>query len=139
MQSVRTVPQSETPVNRWPLNLLAKRWLDQARLPSSPDLPYLVQLLYEGFEENLSIPGQGQNYRADLEQAASQLLDRDLNPVDVMRWFLNSPRGPSQGEQNDTLRLQLEQAKSWEEAAQSLMEWFYDRKAAQDPYYQLSA
>jgi hypothetical protein len=31
----------------------------QAHLPSSPDLPYLVQLLSEGFEANLSVPGQG--------------------------------------------------------------------------------
>jgi hypothetical protein len=67
--------------------------------------------------------------------ASGELLDRNLDPVRVMRWFTNNPNGPGQGEQNDTLRAYLEQAKSWQEAAQSLMEWFYDRKAAQDPYY----
>jgi len=29
----------------------------------------------------------------------------------------------------------LEESHSREEAAQHLMEWFYDRKASQDPYY----
>ena len=45
------------PVNGWSLNREAKRWLDQAHLPSSPHLPYLVQLLWEGFEANLAVPG----------------------------------------------------------------------------------
>jgi hypothetical protein len=46
-----------------------------------------------------------------------------------MRWLTNNPNGPNQAEQSQTLLVALEQAKSWEEAAQSLMEWCYDRKA----------
>jgi hypothetical protein len=128
-------PRPESLVNRRPLNQAAKRWLRQAGLGTDPEIPYVVQLLSEGFEANLSVPGQGQKYWADLELASGELLDRSLNPVQVMRWLTDNPNGPDQREQNDTLRTFLEQAKSWEEAAQSLMEWFYDRKAAQDPYY----
>lgn len=94
---------------------MAKRWLDQARLPSSPDRPYLVQLLSEGFEAQLPIPGQGQNYRWELDRAAGELLDRRLDPVDVMRWFLSNPNGPEQPEQSQTLLALLEQATSWQE------------------------
>lgn len=137
MQSAQTV--RELPVNRWPLNQVAFQWLSQGRLPASPDLPYLVQLLSEGFQVGLPVPGLGQKYRWELEQASAELLDRSLNPVLVMRWFTNNPNTPSQAEQSQTLLSLLEQAKSWEEAAQGLMEWFYDRKAAQDPYYQPAA
>jgi len=35
--------REQLPVNEWPLNSEAKRWLDRAHLPSSPHLPYLVQ------------------------------------------------------------------------------------------------
>lgn len=125
--------RKELSVNRWPLNRVALRWLQQGNLPVSSSFPYLVQLLSEGFEANLFIPGQGQRYRADLEQAAHQLLDYSLNPAAVMRWLTDNPNIPDQAEQSQTLLLQLERAKSWEEAAQNLMEWFYDRKAAQDP------
>ena len=132
-------PRPESRVNRRPLNQAAKRWLRLAGLGTDPELPYLVQLLIEGFDANLPIPGQGGNYWADLAQAADQLLDPSLNPVSVMRWLTDSPSGPDQSEQSQTLQLQLERAKSWEEAAQSLMKWFCDRKAAQDPYYQPAA
>jgi hypothetical protein len=133
MRSAKT--DRELGVNRWPVNRLALRWLREARLPVSPDLPYLVQLLSQGFEADLPLLGQGQKYRADLDLAAGQLLDPSLNPADVMRWLTNSPSGPSPSEQLQTLQSSLEQAKSWQEAAQNLMEWFYDRISAENPYY----
>jgi hypothetical protein len=36
-------------VYRWPLNQLAKKWLLQGNLHADSSLPYLVQLLWEGF------------------------------------------------------------------------------------------
>jgi hypothetical protein len=100
-----------------------------------PELPYLVQLLAEGFEAKLFIPGQGGRYWTDLEGAAAQLLDHSLDAVRVMRWFVSNPNGGHEKEQRDTLQILLEESPNWEEAAQSLMKWFYDRKASQDPYY----
>jgi hypothetical protein len=128
-------PTEKLPANRQPLNQEAKRRLQEAREPLRPDLPYLVQLLSLGFHRGLDIPGVGQKYRWELEQASGLLLDPQLNSVKVMRWFLNNPNGGRQAEQNDTLTLWLEEASDWSTAAQSLMEWFYARKAAQDPYY----
>jgi hypothetical protein len=86
----------------------------------SPGPPYLVQLLAEGFLAGLPVPGLGQRYRWNLAQASGELLDRSLNPVQVMRWFTNNPDTRSQAEQSQTLLSLLEEAKSWEEAAQSL-------------------
>jgi hypothetical protein len=126
----KNTPPPESPreslANQWPLNQLAKRWLDEALLPASPDLPYLAQLLWEGFEAGLVIPGQGQQYRWELHQAAGQLLDRSLDPVDVIHWFISNPDGGDEEEQGDTLQTFLEESRSWEEAAQNVMEWFYD-------------
>src|SRR5215469_1777017 len=127
------------PVNQWPVNQAAQRWLRQANQPPDPHSPYLVQLLNLGFQSSLFLPGQGQQYRAELSQAASELYDPSLDPVKVMRWFQSNPQGPSWAEQSQTLLSLLEQARSWEEAAQSLMEWFYDLKAGQDPYYRPAA
>lgn len=119
--------------NRWPLNQLAKRRLEEAGLSPDPGSLYLVQLLQLGFAKGLEIPGQGQSYRSDLGQAAEGLDDPNLNPMQVMRWLLSNRNMES--EQNDTLRRELENAQDWQEAAQSLMEWFYDLKASEDPYY----
>jgi hypothetical protein len=125
----------DLPVNSWPLNREAKRWLQEAKISPDSGYLYLVQLLQLGFEQRLQIPGQGQNYWDDLELAANQLLDHNLQPVQVMRWLVSNRNAGDQGEQNDTLRAELEQAPSWEVAAQNLMQWFYDLKASQDPYY----
>ena len=132
-------PSEQLAVNRWPLNQDAKRRLQEAREGLRPDLPYLVQLLNLGFDRNLDVPGPGQKFRAELEQASQEMLDPSLSPMTVMRWLLNNPNAGQQAEQNDTLRLQLERASNWSTAAQALMEWFYDRKAAQDPYFHLAA
>jgi hypothetical protein len=52
-----------------------------------------------------------------------------------MSWFVNNPNAGDEKEQSDTLETLLEESLNWEEAAQNLMECFYDRKAAQEPYY----
>ena len=150
MQSARTAPQPrklqpnqgpanqgprELPVNRWPVNQLARRRLLEAAVSLDPHLPYLVQLLQRGFEANLAVPGQGQRYWDDLNLAADQLSDPNLNPSLVMRWLLSNRNGGDQKEQNWGLSQLLEQAPNWEVAAQKLMEWFYDLKASQDPYF----
>jgi Protein of unknown function (DUF1524) len=124
------------PVNGWSLNLAAKRWLRQVPdSPTDPTQPYLVQLLHLGFDRQLSIPGPGEDRRWEIEQEAGQLLHRNLDPVRLTHWFVNNPDGGEEGEQNDTLLLRLEEANDWEEAAQNLMEWFYDRISAENPYY----
>lgn len=128
--------QSEpNPVNRWPLNQDAKKCILQAGEHPNPHYLYLVQLLSLGFEKGLDIPGQAQQFRGELKEAADQLYNPRMKPAQIMRWFLNNPNGEDQGEQNDTLRQELQKAKDWKEAAQSLMEWFYDRRAANDPYF----
>jgi hypothetical protein len=114
-------PTPESQVNRQPLNQAAKAWLREAGLGIDPELPYLVQLLWEGFQANLSVPGQGSRYWADLQGAAAQLLDSRLDPVDVVRWFVNNPNGGDEKEQSDTLETLLEESASWEEAAQYVM------------------
>ena len=114
---------------------MAKRRLLEAKAAQDPGYLYLVQLLQLGFAQKLHIPGQGQNYRDDLEQAASQLDSHDLRPVQVMRWLLSNRNGGDQGEENDSLRRELESAPNWQAAAQNLMQWFYDLKAGIDPFY----
>jgi len=133
-------PRHETlPPNNWPLNRVAKHRLVEAGTSPDPEYLYLVQLLSLGFEAGLEIPGQGQDYRTDLEQAANQLFSHNLKPAQVMRWLLSNPNAGDQGEQNDSLRRELESAPNWQAAAQNLMQWFYDLKAGQDPYYRTAA
>jgi hypothetical protein len=122
-------------INELPSNRSAKRWLVEAREPLADYLPYLVQLLWVGFERGLSIPGRGQKYRWELEVASGELLDPMLDQAKVMRWFVNNLNGDNEAVQTGMLEDLLEGAKTWEEAAQSLMEWFYDRKSADDPYF----
>lgn len=129
--NVQKLHSESLPVNRWPLNQDAKKRLQEAGEAPEQHQLYLVQLLNLGFERELPVPGPGQKYRADLEMAAQGLYDLNHKPADVMRWFLNNPNGPDQAEQNDTLRLVLEKATDWREAAMGLMEWFSDRQAAQ--------
>lgn len=124
------------PVNAWSLNQAAKRWLLQVPDgPLEPSQLYLVQLLWLGFDRQLSIPGRGDDRWWEIEQEAGQLLDRNLDPVRLTHWFVSNPDGGEESEQNDTLLLGLEGAKDWEEAAQNLMDWFYDRISAENPYY----
>lgn len=122
-------------VNQWPLNRAAAQRLREAKEPVDPSQLHLVQLLQLGFERNLPLLGQGATYRYDLEQAANQLSDPSLQPAQVMRWLLSNRNGGDQSEENDSLSRELTEAASWEEAAQNLMQWFYDLKASQDPYY----
>jgi len=123
------------PVNSWPLNREAKRWLQEAGVSPDPGYLYLVQLLSLGFERGLEIPGPGQDHRWELEGASNQLFNHNLKPVQVMRWFLSNQNAGEMGEQNDTLLQELESAPDWQGAAQNLMQWFYDLKASLDPYY----
>lgn len=128
-------PSEPIPVNRWPLNQDAKKRLLEAGVSPNAYYLYLLQLLELGFDRGLPIMGPGGGYRDDLEMAAHQLFGQDLKPADIMRWFLSNLNAGDQSEQNDTLRRELGEAKDWREAAQSLMEWFYDLKASRDPYY----
>lgn len=135
---IASLPKERLPPNSWPLNQAAKHRLLEAKVSPDPEYLYLVQLLQLGFERGLEIPGQGENYRADLEQAANQLFNPNLKPVQVMRWLLSNPNAGDQAEQNDSLRRELESAPNWEGAAQNLIQWFYDLKASQDPYYRVA-
>ena len=133
---IASPPKKEpVPPNSWPLNQVAKRRLLEAGESPHPNWLYLIQLLQLGFEKGLPIPGQGDNYRPELEGATNQLFDPDLKPAQVMRWFLSNRNAGDQAEQTATLAGCLEGAETWEGAAQSLMEWFYDLKASHDPFY----
>jgi hypothetical protein len=133
-----TAPR-EIPVNRWPVNQAAVHWLREANDLPDPHLPYLVQLLHLGFEREQPVPGLGDQYRGSLELAAGKLLSNQLDPVKVTRLFQDNPNGPDQDEQSRNLVALLTSANSWEQAAQSLMELWYDLNAAANPYYQPAA
>ncbi len=47
-----TIPKGEVPVNRWPLNQAALRWLRKAGEPGNPLVPYVLQLAAWGIEES---------------------------------------------------------------------------------------
>jgi hypothetical protein len=123
----------EHPVNLWPTNQLAKRWLLQ--VPNPPpldrDIPHLVQLLNVGFERDLAVPGCPDRDWWVLEQNAGLLLGRSLDPKDVIYWFFSNPNAGDEQEQRDTLEIALEESQTWEEAAQNVMETYYDRLRAQ--------
>ena len=133
--TVRHLSQESLPANRWPLNRLALRWLNEAREPVRVDLPYLPQLLWLGFERNLPVPGAPEREWGSLELAAGQMLDPSLDPLRIMRWFQNNPDGPEESEQSRNLQALLREAKNWEEAAQSLMEIFWDLLSATNPVF----
>src|SRR5207244_297591 len=101
------------PVNAWPLNQAALKWLRAAKTPLSDELPYIVQLLDLGFTRNLAVPGRGNDRRWELEQEAGLLLDRNLDPVRLTHWFVNNPDGGNETEQNDALLITLEEAQDW--------------------------
>jgi hypothetical protein len=123
------------PVNAWPLNQAALKWLRAAKTPLRDDLPYLVQLLDLGFTRNLAVPGRGNDLWSELEQEAGLLLGWHLDPVRLTHWFVNNPDGGDETEQDGALLLRLEEAQDSDEAAQQLMEWFYDRISAENNYY----
>jgi len=119
------------PVNGWPVNRLAKRWLLEGRQHADPNYPYLLQLVLAGLEGGVELLGQGGDFREELELAAGQMLSPRLDPVKVTRWFTNNPDGPEDlSEQAATLEIALEEARTWKEAAQVAMEAFYDRIAS---------
>lgn len=118
----------DPPFNRDPLNQAAKRWLLAARAPANPHPTYLLQLLNEGFEQGLPLPGPDGGLRADLAQAAGLMLNQA--PDRFPKWLLSNPNGPASAEQSQTLLSRLETAPTWQEAAQALMETFSDRATA---------
>jgi len=93
----------EPAINEWPLNRLAERWLAEAKEPIADYLPYLVQLLWVGFDRGLPVPGRGNKYRWELELASGELLSPKLDQVLVMRWFVNNPEGEDEAVQSDML------------------------------------
>lgn len=130
----------ELPQNNQPLNRAALPWLQAAKVPVDPRQPFLLQLMWVGFDRGLPIPGPGQEYRWELKQAFERLLAPRFDPLKVVRWLLSNPNGPDDPkEQEDTLTLALEAAESWESAAQCVMECFYDRLSAENDYYQSPA
>ena len=115
------------PVNRWPVNQVARKWLVQAKAPFGPDMPYLAQLAWWGFEANMDLPGSEEQDVPALATSVGRLLDPKLDPVRVTRWFSQNPNGPSLAEQTETLISELQAAKTWQQAAQVAMECFRDR------------
>ncbi len=127
----------EIPVNQWPINKLALRWLRKGKQKESPHLPYILQLIIRGLFNGVPLLGPGESFREDLEAEISQLLRPRFDPVKVMRWLLNNPNGPDDPEeQAATLEQGLETAETWQEAAQAAIEVFHSRLAAENDYYQ---
>ena len=117
------------------LHQAAHRWLLAAKEPPDTQSLFVVQRLHLGFERGLPIPGPGQGYRWELEQAFFRLLNPRLDPAKVYRWLLANPNAASREEWEETLTRALEEAKTWEKAAQSLLEAFYDRMTEDNSYY----
>ncbi len=135
MQVVR-LNAERLPVNGWPVNRLSKQWLLKGGQEASPDHPYILQLVLRGIETDVPLPGQGGDFRWELEIAAGRMLSPRLDPVKITRWFTNNPDGSEDpSEQSATLEQALQEAQTWEEAAQVAMEAFYDRIAAENDCY----
>ena len=135
MQVIR-LNAERLPVNGWPVNQIAKKWLLRGKLEANQDTPYLLQLVLRGLEEAVPIPGPAEQYRWHLETAAGRMLSPKLDPVEITRWFTNNPDGPDDpAEQSATLEIALSKAGTWEEAAQVAMEAFYDRIAAENDHF----
>ena len=123
---------SEPAANRRPVNQAALPWLQQSPEPVDPTSPYLLQLMWAGFEAGLEIPGPGQAYRYSLEEQLAASLDQ----FKTVAWLLANPNGPDPEEQEAALVAELDQARDWRQAAQRAMEAWYSRHSAANSHYQ---
>ncbi len=97
-----------------------------------PERLYALRLPSLGFDRSLPIRGPGQAYRAELEPAFGRLRSPRLDQLKVFRWLLDEPDAGSAQEVERTLTRDLEEAKTWERAAQRLLEEFYDQMMAEN-------
>ncbi len=124
----------EIPLNRQPLQKVARKWLQSP----NPQSPYLVQLLIEAFESPQEIPGPMNRYRWEMSEAASLLSSPTADPKRVVAYLLSNPELGSRREQEASLTQTLQTASDREDAQASLLEWYADLKQMTDPEFALA-
>ena len=126
-------------LNKRPLQQSAKRWLKRLKVPANPQRAYLVQLLFEAFESDLSVPGEMDRYRWELQERATRLANPLADQKRVMAYLLSNPDLWSRREQEECLLVWLEEAKNPEDALSRMLEWFAMLKLTNDPEFTLAA
>jgi hypothetical protein len=131
---------SEAPSNQRPVNQAALKWLQEARADIDPDVNYLASLASWGFEKDqVRLPepmSPSQPGRHDVENAVNGLLGAGEKAVAFATdWFLSNPN-LERDEQEDSLRLKLEQAESPRDASQIVVETAYDLMVAESATFQ---
>lgn len=117
--------------NRAP-NLLARKWLVEARTPLNPSLLFVTQLAYWGLEKGVEVHSQVDE---DVLQDQVNLLlavkeNAGREQANAYQWLLSNPNGPPLAEQERTLQRELASAKDPLEAAAAVLETVSDRMAA---------
>jgi hypothetical protein len=123
---------TEAPVNKWPVNRAAKKWLEGVDDQVNEEMSYLVQLAWWGLEdggvqvrEPLS-PSQPQPH--DLNQLIAGMLG--AKAWDATMWLLSNPELPREEQMKD-LEQKLLDATSPEQAAEIVVLTAYDRMVEQ--------
>ncbi len=86
-------------------------------------------------DARLPLPGPAEPYRDDLDLEVGRLLSEKQDPAKVVRWLVTNPDAGDEEELMYTLELALQEATTWQAAAQAAMETFYCRLAAENDYY----
>lgn len=128
-----TDPQ-EVPVNRWPVNQAALRWLLLAKGPTNPQVPYVIQLATWGLEQDgLQIPdplAPSQPTADAVQQVVYGLAQSGRKPAfQAMERLVSNPNLSPQEVMSD-LKASLAQASNPLEAAQEVVQVVYDLMVA---------
>ena len=128
---------TEVPVNHWPINQSALRWLNRAKEPANPQVPYVLQLATLGLEtDKLDLPqplSPSQPTPEAVRQVAYGLAVEGRDPAYRAMQRLFSNPNLSQKEQVDNLENSLSKASNPLQAAQAVIQVIYDLMVATSP------
>ena len=129
--------QQQVPVNQWPVNQAALRWLKAVKEPGNPQVPYVIQLAAWGLEQDgLLIPdplAPSQPTPEAVRQVVYGLAQTGRKPAfQAMERLVSNPN-LSPGEEMSNLKVSLSQASTPLEAAQSVVQVIYDLMVATSP------
>jgi hypothetical protein len=127
----RKLPQNSQPVNR-----LALKWLNKAKVPPEPWYLHLLVLASWGLE-NKAEGDWPESHKDALKDQVNLLFG--WKPADVMEWVFENPNGPSRLEQRVDLAKSLSQASNPENAAAFVLNAIYSRQVSQCPALQPAA
>ena len=91
--------------NTWPINLLALRWLREAKAEATPSIAFLPQLAMWGLEQGLRTPeplAPNHPSPSAVEQTIGLLLGvGKKQALRATEWFLSNPNLDRQEQQNN--------------------------------------